>query len=74
MKSALGEMIKQQVFDASVDRLVLLSDEQWSFILSDQEQCSWAGGNYYGHHYHEWEIFIAHDIKYVKTGLREPLL
>ncbi|HGY2266214.1 TPA: hypothetical protein ACNVDL_001771 [Morganella morganii] len=74
MKTALGEMIKQQVFDANVDRLVSLSDEQWDFILSDQDERVWSGGHYYGHDYHEWEIIVAHNIKYVKTGLREPLI
>lgn len=74
MKTALGEMIKQQVFDANVDRLVSLSDEQWDFILNDQDERVWSGGHYYGHNYHEWEIIVAHNIKYVKTGLREPLI
>ncbi|EOE5319301.1 hypothetical protein [Providencia rettgeri] len=74
MESPLARMIKQQVFDANVDRLVLLNDEQWDFILNDQDERAWSGGNYYGHDYDEWEINIAYDIKYVKTGLREPLL
>ena len=75
MESPLARMIKQQVFDANVDRLVALNDEQWDFILNDQDNDgAWAGGNYYGHDYHEWEILIAHDIKYVQTGLREALI
>ncbi|TFT96659.1 hypothetical protein [Proteus mirabilis] len=74
MESPLARMIKQQVFDANVDRLVALNDEQWDFILNDQDERAWSGGNYYGYDYHEWEIYIAYDIKYVKTGLREPLL
>ncbi|HDU8566893.1 TPA: hypothetical protein RG683_000442 [Morganella morganii] len=74
MKTALGEIIKQQVFDANVDRLVSLSDEQWDFILNDQDERVWSGGHYCGHNYHEWEIIVAHNIKYVKTGLREPLI
>ncbi len=74
MNNALEKMIKQKLFDAAVDRLVSLSDEQWDFILKDQDEHEWSGGNYYGYDYHEWEIYIAYDIKYVKTGLREPLL
>lgn len=74
MESPLARMIKQQVFDANVARLVKLNDEQWDFILNDQDKCAWAGGYYYGHDYHEWEILIAHDIKYVQTGLREALI
>ncbi|MDC9732626.1 hypothetical protein PSG00_13910 [Proteus mirabilis] len=74
MESPLARMIRQQVFDANVDRLVALNDEQWDFILNDQDKCAWAGGNYYGHDYHEREIYIAYDIKYVKTGLREALI
>lgn len=74
MESPLARMIKQQVFDANVARLVKLNDEQWDFILNDQDERAWSGGHYYGHDYHEREIYIAYDIKYVKTGLREPLL
>lgn len=74
MESPLARMIKKQVFDANVDRLVALNDEQWDFILNDQDKCAWAGGNYYGHDYHERDILIAHDIKYVQTGLREALI
>lgn len=74
MESPLARMIKQQVFDTNVARLVKLNDEQWDFILNDQDERVWSGGNYYGHDYHEWEILIAHDIKYVQTGLRETLI
>ncbi|HAT2163773.1 TPA: hypothetical protein I8052_001747 [Proteus mirabilis] len=74
MESPLARMIRQQVFDANVDRLVALNDEQWDFILNDQDKCAWAGGHYYGHDYHEWDILMAHDIKYVQTGLREALI
>lgn len=74
MATALGIFIEKQLFDANVDRLISLTDEKWDFILNDQDERAWSGGHYYGHDYHEHEIYVAHNIKYVQTGLREPLL
>lgn len=70
----LEAAIARYIFDTNVANLIAMSDEQWDFILKDQDECAWAGGHYYGHYYHEHEIFAAHNIKYVQTGLREPLL
>lgn len=70
----LGKWIAQKIFHDNVNKLMSLNDEQWDFILRDQDKKIWSGGKYFGIKCSEHEINYAYIKKYVKTGLRESLL
>lgn len=80
--TSLGEYIvaqinkwqQQQKDEQIIQSLIALNDDQWDFIISDQDVRCWCGGLYYGIECTEYHIYFAFCEKFVKTGLREPLL
>ncbi|QPB12092.1 hypothetical protein PQD09_gp71 [Providencia phage PSTCR4] len=70
----MKELEQKQNDDIIINSLIALNDEQWDYILADQDSRCWAGGTYYGIVCTEYHIYHAYTDKYVFTGLREPLL